>query len=123
MAVNQETILIVDDEDVVRKVLHAELSRHGYKCQEASNADHALERLRNSPAALVILDIKMPGKTGVELLPEIKVAYPDTAVVMATAVNDTSTVIQCMKQGAYDYMTKPFKMDELILNVERALEK
>ena len=123
MAANQENILIVDDEDVVRKVLYTELSRHGYECQEADNADHALEKLRSSPAALVILDIKMPGKTGVELLPEIRGAYSDTAVIMATAVNDTNTAIQCMKQGAYDYMTKPFKMDELILNVERALEK
>ena len=72
MAVNRETILIVDDEDVVRKVLHAELSRHGHKCQEASNADHALERLSSGPVALVILDIRMPGKSGVELLPEIR---------------------------------------------------
>lgn len=121
MTATKERILIVDDEAVIRKVLYSELSRHGYECQEADNADHALEKLRGNPTALVILDIRMPGKTGVELLAEIREAYPDTAVVMATAVNDTSTAIQCMKQGAYDYMTKPFKMDEIILNVERAL--
>ena len=123
MAVNKERILIVDDEDVVRKVLHAELSRHGYECLEASNANQALEKMNGNPAALVILDIRMPGKTGIELLPEIIKAYPDTVVIMATAVNDTNTAIQCMKQGAHDYLTKPFQMDEIVLSVERSLDK
>ena len=65
----------------------------------------------------------MPGKSGVELLPEIKANYPDTAVIMATATTDTSIAIQCMKQGAYDYLTKPFNLDEVVLSVDRALEK
>jgi putative two-component system response regulator len=65
----------------------------------------------------------MPGKSGIELLPEIKANYPDTGVIMATAVTDVSVAIQCMKQGADDYVCKPFNLDELALTVERVLEK
>jgi len=123
MIEKQATILIVDDEEVIRRLLHQKLSSEGYQCQEAGNADQALNKLKSNPMELVILDIKMPGKSGTELLPEIKVRYPDTAVIMATAITDTSTAIQCMKQGAYDYITKPFNLDEVVLSVDRALEK
>jgi len=119
----QERILIVDDEVVIRSFLHRELSDEGYHCQEARSADQALDRLRSNAVELVILDIKMPGKSGTDLLPEIKARYPDTAVIMATAVTDTNIAIQCMKQGAYDYLTKPFSLDEVILSVDRALER
>ncbi len=123
MAKKQAEILIVDDEGAVRKLLHQKLAGEGYCCEEASNADQALDKLRNNTFGLVILDIKMPGESGVALLADIKVSYPDIAVIMATAINDTSIVIRCMKQGAYDYITKPFNMDEVDLSVNRALEK
>ncbi len=123
MTTKQERILIVDDEEIIRKLLHQKLSSEGYHCAEASTADQALDKLRSNAVELVLLDIKMPGKSGVELLPEIKASYPDTAVIMATAISDTSTAIQCMKQGAYDYLTKPFSLDEVILSIDRALEK
>jgi len=115
-------ILIVDDEEIIRALLKRRLSSDGYHCQEAGSAEEALEKLRGDTVELAILDIKMPGKTGVELLPEIKANYPDIAIIMATAVTNTSIAIQCMKQGAYDYVIKPFDMDEIILSVERALE-
>ena len=119
----QERILIVDDEEAIRRLLHQKLSSEGYQCHEAGSAEQALDRLRNNAIDLVILDIKMPGKSGIEVLPEIKASYPDTAVVMATATIDTNIAIHCMKQGAYDYITKPFELDEVILSVDRALEK
>ena len=119
----RETLLIVDDEDVVRKVLHSKLSREGYLCEEAGSAQHALNILETTSIALVVLDVKMPGKSGMELLPEIKAHYPDTAVIMATAVNDIDVAIQCLKQGADDYICKPFNLEEFSLAVQRALEK
>jgi putative two-component system response regulator len=119
----QETVLIVDDEAAIRRLLRQKLSREGYWCQEADTAEQTLNRLGGSPIALVILDIKMPGKSGIELLPEIKVSYPDTTVIMATAVTDISVAIQCMKQGADDYICKPFNLDEITLSVQRVLEK
>ena len=116
-------VLIVDDEQGIRKLLYQRLSSEGYQCQEAGNATQALEELKSNAVELMLLDIKMPGKSGVELLPEIKAGYPDVAVLMATAITDANTAIQCMKQGAYDYLTKPFNLDEVVLSVERALEK
>ena len=119
----QETVLIVDDEAAIRKLLRQKLSREGYGCEEAGTAEQTLNRLGGSPIDLVILDIKMPGKSGIELLPEIKASYPETAVIMATAITDISVAIQCMKQGADDYICKPFNLDEVTLSVQRALEK
>lgn len=89
----QERILIVDDEVMIRKLLHRKLSREGYRCEEAGSAEQALDKLRGNLTELVILDIKMPGKSGIELLPEIQASYPDTAVVMATAVTDINVAI------------------------------
>jgi putative nucleotidyltransferase with HDIG domain len=119
----QETLLIVDDEVAIRKLLCQKLSKEGYQCKEANNAEQVSNMLETNPIALVILDIKMPGKSGIELLPEIKSAYPDTAVIMATAVTDVNSAIQCLKQGADDYICKPFNLEELSLAVKKALEK
>jgi putative nucleotidyltransferase with HDIG domain len=115
-------ILLVDDEEMIRRLLYKKLSAEGYRCQQAASAEQALEKLKEDSIELVILDIKMPGKSGVELLPEIKAKYPDTAVVMATAVDDANTAINCMKAGAYDYVTKPFNLEEVSFSVRRALE-
>jgi putative two-component system response regulator len=119
----KENILIVDDEKTVRRSLNKCLTLRGYSCSEASSADEALESLKNKPADLVILDIMMPGTSGSELLPRLKKTYPDTAVVMATAVVEPDTIVQCMKNGAYDYITKPFDVDSLISNINTVLEK
>ena len=123
MTGKQERILIVDDEELIRRLLHQKLSSEGYRCQKASSAAQALDKLKSNPVELVILDIKMPGKSGMELLLELRARYPDTAVIMATAIADTTTAIQCMKEGAYDYITKPFNLDKVVLSVGRALEK
>jgi putative two-component system response regulator len=123
MTPKQHSVIIVDDEPVIRKILRERLSINGYRCEEAVSAGDALGKLAKNPADLVLLDIKMPGKSGVELLPEIKLNYPDTAVIMVTAVTDTTTAIQCLQEGAYDYLMKPFNLDEVVLSAERALEK
>ena len=118
-----ETLLIVDDEAAIRQLLHRKLSREGYRCEEAGSAEQALDRLAANSTSLVILDIRMPGKSGIELLREIKMGHPDTAVIMATAVTEISVAIQCLKQGADDYICKPFNLEEVVLGVQRALEK
>ncbi|MFO7773559.1 MAG: response regulator [Dehalococcoidia bacterium] len=120
---SQETILIVDDEQAIRGLLKQVLTDEGYRCEDACNAEEAVEKLKDNAASLVLLDIKMPGRSGVELLPEIKASFPDTAVIMATAISDTNIAVQCMKHGAYDYIAKPFSLDDVLLSVGRALEK
>ena len=123
MPSQRETLLIVDDEVSIRKLLRRKLSGEVYQCEEADTAVQALNMLASSPIALVILDIKMPGKSGIELIPEIKSGYPDTAIIMATAINDINVAVECLKQGADDYICKPFNLDEVSRSIQRALEK
>jgi putative two-component system response regulator len=123
MTLKQDSILIVDDEQPIRALLRHVLVAQQYHCQEACNAEEALEKLKNDAISLVLLDIKMPGKSGVDLLPEIRASFPDTAVIMATAMSDTDIAVRCMKAGAYDYISKPFGIDEVAISVGRALER
>lgn len=118
-----EKILIVDDEKAVRRSLSRCLTGSGFSCAEAGNAEEALDYLGEKPTDLVILDIMMPGKSGSELLPQLKESFPDTAVVMATAVVDPETIVRCMKEGAQDYITKPFDVDQLVNDIQIVLEK
>ncbi len=119
----QGRILIVDDEATIRRLLHQKLLKEGYRCDEAGSAEEAINWLRGNSAEIVILDMQMPGKSGADLLSEIKASSPDTSVIVATAVDEGSVAIRCMKQGADDYIFKPFKLDEVMLTVEKALEK
>jgi len=123
MVKKPEGILIVDDEESVRRLLNNKLSAEGYQCYEAANALQALDELHHNKIGLVMLDIKMPGRSGIELLPEIKSVHSDISVIMITATDDMHTAIQCMKQGAYHYITKPFELDEITISATRALEK
>jgi putative nucleotidyltransferase with HDIG domain len=120
---HEQKILIVDDEPMIRHLLNVKFSRQGYHCEEASSSYQTLEKLKAYPADLIMLDMKMPGKSGIELLPELKACYPNTAVIMATAVAEANLAIQCMRLGADDYITKPFNLDEVVLSVEKTLEK
>ena len=120
---SRDTILLVDDDATVRKLLKQTLSGEDYACREAESAIQTMDELKRNKISLVILDIKLPGKSGVQLMPEIKAGYAETVVIIATATVDIDTAIQCMKLGAYDYITKPFNLDEVILSVGNALEK
>jgi putative nucleotidyltransferase with HDIG domain len=117
------TILVVDDEQTIREVLSRTLEDGGYVCETAANADEASAKFEQHPADLVLSDVMMPGRSGLELLEEIKQISPDTAVIMVTAVADAQTAINALKVGAYDYVTKPFNLTEVIMSVDRALEK
>jgi len=123
MTTQEKKILIVDDEATIRRLLRQKLTSLGYHCEEACSSEEALGKLKTYPADLIMLDMKMPGKSGMDLLPELKASYPDTAVIMATAVAESNLAIQCMRLGADDYITKPFNLDEVVLNVEKTFEK
>ena len=92
-------------------------------CFEAGNAEEALAQLQNHKVSVVLLDIMMPGKSGMELLNDVMAAYPDIAPIMISAVSNSDIAITCMKQGAYDYILKPFNTKEVLLRIEYALVK
>jgi DNA-binding response OmpR family regulator len=117
------TILIVDDEESIRNILSRRLQEEGYSCEVASDGKEALWKAFIRDFDLVLMDIKMPGMSGMETLPRLITDHPDTCVIMMTAVLDTETAVEAMKLGAYDYVTKPFDLDDLSMRMEKALEK
>ena len=123
MVETRGNILIVDDEAPVRKLLEQKLSADGYHCMSVGNVDNALKLLQTEFVDLVLLDIKLPGKSGMELLPEIKKTYPDVVVIMATVIADINIAISSIRNGAYDYISKPFNMDTVGDCVNRGVEK
>ena len=115
--------LVVDDEPHLRRVLVRVMQRDGYSCDEASNGEEALKRLERRPTALVLTDLHMPALDGIALLREIRSRFPDTAVMLITAVADVRTAVACLGEGAMDYLTKPFHVDEVRARVRQALDK
>jgi putative nucleotidyltransferase with HDIG domain len=116
-------ILVVDDEPVIREVLYDLLTSEGYSVNTAENGAVALEELMQAPYNLVLTDLKMPVMGGEELLAKLAENNIKKIVIVLTAFATVETAIQTMKNGAYDYVMKPFKIDEITLIVRRALEK
>jgi two-component system, NtrC family, sensor kinase len=119
---SERRVLVVDDEEQVRNLLSNYLGA-SYPCSKAASADEALQFLAAEPYALVIADVMMPGRNGIELLREITARYPDTMVVMVSAIARTQRVLDAVRLGAYDYILKPCDLHVLSMTVERALER
>ena len=117
------SILIVDDEAGFREMLSTILTSQGYSAVAASNGVEAINAIQNSFFDLVLLDVKMPNVDGIEVLHFIKENYIDTQVIMLTGVDDVRIAVECMKLGAFHYLTKPYSADELIALITRALER
>jgi len=115
--------LIVDDEAPLRAVLRRILEQQGFTCRDAASGVEAVRLLEQAPAALVLSDYHMPEMDGVELLRTIRERWPETAVVMVTGVSDVDLAVQCLGHGAMDYVTKPFRVEEIRGRVGQALEK
>ncbi len=115
-------VLVVDDEASIRDVLARWLQLRGYRVLTAGDADEALARMRDEPAAVALCDIRMPGHDGLWLLARLRNDFPDTAVVMATGLQDVGPAVQSLRRGVVDYLTKPFTPDQLGEAVQRAME-
>jgi len=113
-------ILIVDDEPEMRIAITEALKREGYQTDSAENAPNALHRLEGEAFDLVISDVKMPKMSGQELLREIKEQWPNTLVIMMTAYGTIDNAVESMKEGAFDYLLKPFSIEILAATVNRA---
>jgi len=123
MTILKESILLVDDEEAIRCILNKGLAMRGYLCDEAENAEEALAKLKVNPSDLVILDINMPGKLGSEVLPEMTKRFPETSVIMASGVADNKVIAKCIKDGAQDYINKPFRFEQVLQSVSGTLDK
>ncbi|MGE0710628.1 MAG: sigma-54-dependent transcriptional regulator [Planctomycetota bacterium] len=123
MSRQRTSVLIVDDELNLRRVLAREVAAMGYQALEAGDGEGALAALERQEVGVVLLDLRLPGRDGLDLLPELRRRWPRTEVIMLTGHGSVDAAIQAMKAGAYDFLQKPCHLDELELLIQRALEK
>ena len=117
------TALVVDDEEALRNALGQYLRYRGYHVLLADSGDAALKQLRQGGVSLMLLDVRMPGMSGVDVVPGALAIEPDLAIVMLSAVSEATTAAICMQRGAYDYLTKPIELNDLGAALERALRR
>jgi len=117
------TILLVEDDRSMREVLEVLLRRNNHKVTVAKGGEEGCAQLQAHDFDLVITDLMMPRVDGLQVLTRSKELHPETEVILVTAFATTDTAIAAMKQGAYDYLTKPFKTEEILVTIQRALEK
>lgn len=120
---NSATVLVVDDEEVIRNICSRSLSSRGYNVLLAENGAQGLEKLRESQVDIVFTDYKMPIMNGIELLERVRFDFPHVEVIMMTAFATIESAIQAMKNGAYDFILKPVKPDQIRLVTDKCLEK
>ncbi len=119
----EETVLLVDDEENTRAALSIALEREGYHVLPASNGQEGIEALDNNPIDILITDLKMPGISGMELLQYARKKYPEVMVIVITGYASVESAINAMKDGAFDYITKPIKLEEVKITLLKASEK
>ena len=117
------TILVVDDEEIMREILETLLTREGYDVKLAASGEAGLELARSQPVDAAIVDIMMPGIGGIATLDELRRLDEDLAVIIITAFASIESAISAMKSGAFDYITKPFKNDEVLVVIRNAMER
>jgi response regulator RpfG family c-di-GMP phosphodiesterase len=120
---DRSNCLVVDDEPKVRQILLQLMRSEGFQCVEAENGQDALEYLTRLPITLVLTDMEMPKMGGIELLRQVRVRFPDVAVVMITGNTDVETAVGALSLGAMDYIVKPFQLEEVRARVHQALER
>ena len=124
IAVGKEAkILVIEDEKPLRELLEMELARSGYKVETASDGEIGLEKYRQETFNVVLLDMKMPGMDGVAVLKQMRIESMLPEIIVFTGHGTIETAVECIKLGAYDYLTKPVKLDELEMVIDKAYEK
>jgi len=123
MSSERATILVVDDEPVVTDLLSFDLGEQGYSCVVAATGEDALTRLFAGNVNVLLLDLRLPGISGMDVLSEVVSTYPATAVIIVTAVGDAQSAVEAMKIGAADYIVKPFELEVVNSSIEKALHK
>ncbi len=117
------TLLVVDDDDANRTTLERMLSKEGFRVLQAASGEEALDIVRKERPAVILTDLKMPGMDGIELLRAAKEITPATEVVLMTAYGTVESAVGAMKEGAYDFVTKPFKRHVVLKTLRNAVDR
>ncbi len=115
-------ILVVDDEDYMREIVRQALEGSGYAVEEAGNGALALEMMRRYPYDVIVTDLRLPGVAGEKLLQEALTIFPETIVIIMTGYGNIQTAVEAIRMGAYDYLPKPFQLEEMVMRVEKGLQ-
>lgn len=116
-------VLVADDDESVRDVVADVITREGYPVETAVDGNDALTRILHGRYHLIITDLKMPGSSGLEILKRSLSLDPDTSVIIITAYATLQSALEAVKEGAYDYVTKPFRLDEMLVTVSNAFKR
>jgi two-component system KDP operon response regulator KdpE len=119
---NKEEILIIDDEPQIRKLLEINLESNGYKVVEASSGSMGIKLAANRPPDLILLDIGLPDQNGIEVLKELR-SWFHHSIIILSVINDEETIVQGLDNGASDYVTKPFRVNELLARIRSCLNR
>ena len=119
----RERILIVDDDEAIRHLLRRILEREGYTTESAANAEAAIDFLKKQSFDLVVSDVVMPGKSGIQLLEEIRINYPNISTLMISGNSTKKTAESVISKGAYDFLLKPFQKKQVVISVSNALRR
>jgi DNA-binding NtrC family response regulator len=117
------SLLVVDDDEMSRFILHEALTKRGYSVDEDPDAESGIKKLRHRAYDLVLLDVQMPGMSGIEAIPKFKDIDPSVIIIMTTALGSKEMIMEAISRGALDYFVKPFKMEEMEVVVKRSLER
>ncbi|MHB8422379.1 MAG: response regulator [Leptospirales bacterium] len=120
---SKKRVLVVEDDGVALDLLEEILKRDGFLVSVAQTYEEALQRLISDPVSLILTDLKMPGKTGMDLLKSVKDLYPDLPVILLTAFGDEHLWVEALSSGAVDLIPKPFKKQEILDVVKRTLDR
>jgi putative two-component system response regulator len=120
---HQARLLVVDDEEPIRRVMSRLLERNGYWCETAADSEQALDMARDREFDLVLTDIDMPGRSGLDLIMKVVNEHPNTATVMVTGMDDSHLAHAALESGAYGYIIKPVEPNEILINVANALRR
>ncbi|MGB9640282.1 MAG: sigma-54-dependent transcriptional regulator, partial [Anaerolineales bacterium] len=120
---SQVKILVIDDETGIREGTKRALSAQGYEVDTAENGEQGLELIKKNRYDLILLDVMMPGISGIELIEKIHQVDPETVCIIITGYATVEMAVRAIKEGAYDFLTKPFTVDDLLIVVNQGLER
>jgi len=120
---NNVKILVVDDEDYMREIVRQAMEQQGYMVEEAPNGLIAVDMIRRVPFDIIVTDLRLPGLPGEKVMQEALSIYPDAIVIIMTGFGNIQTAVEAIRMGAYDYLPKPFQLDELLLRVDKGLKE
>lgn len=117
------SVLVIDDDDNLRSAIALNLEASGYSVSQADSAEKGCELLKSSEFNIILCDMRMPGESGIDFIDTFKELNPDSAIIMMTAFGNNDLAVKAMRAGAYDYLSKPFEMEELVLTIRKVEER